>query len=199
MIAASFPKWDTELFTYLNGLHCDLLDPVMKALSSIPLWIPMYLAVIGIIIVKRRFASLAVLCVLGLSFALSDQLAVHLFKNIFERLRPCHDETLKNMVYSLENCGGKYGFVSNHAANAFCFAMFSALFFRNRYWTIIIFLWATGVAYSRIYVGKHFPLDVVCGAIFGIICLQTALLLYNMLKIFVRRKWKNCELPQIFG
>lgn len=198
MNGASFPQWDAELFTYLNGLHCELLDPVMKALSSITLWVPMYLAVIGVIVQKRRFESIAVLCVLGLSFAMTDQLAVHLFKNVFERLRPCHDETLQNLVYSLENCGGKYGFISNHAANAFCFAMFTALFFKNKYWSIFIFLWATGVAYSRIYVGKHFPLDVFCGAIFGVFCQQTALLLYKILKIFVQR-WKNYELPKIFG
>jgi undecaprenyl-diphosphatase len=191
-----FPDWDTELFILINGFHFDWLDPAMKVFSAIQVWIPLYLLVIILIIWKKRVWSIAVLAVLGVSFALADQLSVHLFKNVFERLRPCHVEELKTIIHSLEGCGGKYGFISNHAANSFCFAMFTSLFFKNRYYTIIIFLWAIFVSYSRIYVGKHFPLDVICGAVFGIACQQTALLLYKGLQQIIF-KTKGIIIPNI--
>ncbi|MDR1338530.1 MAG: phosphatase PAP2 family protein, partial [Prevotellaceae bacterium] len=145
------------------------------------------LLVVAVIVWKKRMQSIAILAGLALSFALADQLSVHLFKNVFERLRPCHVEELKNVIHLLENCGGRYGFISNHAANSFCFAMFTSLFFRNRYCSFMIFFWAACVSYSRIYVGKHFPLDVVCGAAFGILCQQTGLLLCNAAKSIINR------------
>jgi undecaprenyl-diphosphatase len=180
-VAVRFPDWDIELFLVINGFHFDWLDPVMKMFSSARIWIPMYLIVAAVIVWKKRIWGIVALAVLVVSFTLADQLSVHLFKNVFERLRPCHVEELKTMIHSLENCGGKYGFISNHAANSFCFAMFTAWIFKNKYYTALIFFWAVCVSYSRIYVGKHFPLDVICGAIFGVVCQQTGLLLYMAL------------------
>jgi undecaprenyl-diphosphatase len=191
-----FPDWDTELFIAINGFHFNWLDAVMKIFSAIEFWIPLYVLVIAFIIWKKRVWSIAVLAVLGVSFALADQLSVLLFKNVFERLRPCHTEELKTVIHSLEGCGGMYGFVSNHAANSFCFAMFTALFFKNKYYTVMIFFWAVCVSYSRIYVGKHFPLDVICGAFFGIACQQVGLLLYRGLQWLVF-KTKGSEIPDI--
>jgi undecaprenyl-diphosphatase len=191
-----FPDWDAELFIIINGFHFDWLDPIMRIFSAIPVWIPLYLSVIAVIILKKRVWSIAVLAVLGISFALADQLSVHLFKNVFERLRPCHVEELKTVIHSLEECGGQYGFISNHAANSFCFAMFTSLFFKNRYYTVMIFFWAVCVSYSRIYVGKHFPLDVICGAIFGLVCQQTGLFLYKKLQWLVF-KTKGFVMPNI--
>ncbi|MDR2383611.1 MAG: phosphatase PAP2 family protein [Prevotellaceae bacterium] len=179
MNAVRFPDWDTDLFVVINGFHFDWLDPVMTVFSSIRIWIPLYLIVAFVILWKERVWGIAILATLVVSFALADQLSVHLFKNVFERLRPCHVEELRTVIHSLENCGGKYGFISNHAANSFCFAMFTACFFKNRYCSILIFAWAVCVSYSRIYVGKHFPLDVVCGAAFGIVCQQAGWLLYK--------------------
>jgi undecaprenyl-diphosphatase len=180
MDAVQFPEWDTKMFVAINGCNFEWLNPVMTTFSSIPFWIPLYLIVATVIVRKKKMWSIATLATLAVSFALSDYLSVHLFKNVFERLRPCHVEELNGVIHLLENCGGKYGFISNHAANSFCFAMFSSLFFKNRYYSIIIFLWAVCVSYSRIYVGKHFPLDVICGAAFGIVCQQTGLLLYKL-------------------
>ncbi|MDR1583409.1 MAG: phosphatase PAP2 family protein [Prevotellaceae bacterium] len=182
-----FPDWDTELFIAINGLHFDWLDPVMEMFSAVRIWIPMYLIVVAVIIWKKRVKSIAVLATLAFSFALADQLSVHLFKNVFERLRPCHVEELKTIIHSLENCGGKYGFISNHAANSFCFAMFTASFFKNKYYTIIIFFWAICVSYSRIYVGKHFPLDIICGAAFGIVCQQIGAMIKLRIENFLTK------------
>jgi undecaprenyl-diphosphatase len=197
MMQCVFPDWDTDLFILLNGFHFDWLDSVMIIFSSIRFWIPLYLIVAVVIILRKRVWSIAVLAMLGISFALADQLSVHLFKNVFERLRPCYVEELKTVIHSIENCGGQYGFISNHAANTFCFAMFTSLFFKNKYYTILIFAWAICVSYSRIYVGKHFPLDVICGAAFGIVCQQTAVLLYNGLRWIVFRM-KGIKMQKMF-
>ncbi|MDR2286393.1 MAG: phosphatase PAP2 family protein [Prevotellaceae bacterium] len=184
-----FPEWDTELFIIINGFHFDWLDPVMKTFSAINVWIPMYLGIVAFMFRGKPVSKgIVELLMLVAAFAMADQLSVHLFKNVFERLRPCHVEELKAVIHSLENCGGRYGFVSNHAANAFCFAMFTAWFFKNRYFTVMIFFWAVCVSYSRIYVGKHFPLDVICGAAFGVICQQTVLLVYKKIIILIKQK-----------
>lgn len=197
MTNLNFPDWDTQLFIFLNNLHVDWLDPVMKFFSAIPVWIPMYLLIVFFMFRKQKLWGLAALAVLGISFALTDQLSVHLFKNVFQRLRPCHTEELQGIMRSLEGCGGRYGFISNHAANAFCLAALTARFFKNKYYTIWIFVWAVLVSYSRIYVGKHFPLDVICGAIFGIICQQVGVWLYALCRIIVF-KTKGYEMPRLF-
>ncbi|MDR2650773.1 MAG: phosphatase PAP2 family protein [Prevotellaceae bacterium] len=189
-----FPDWDTELFIAINGFHFDWLDPVMMTFSAIRIWIPLYLIVVAVVIWKKRAGSIVVLAMWAISFALADQLSVHLFKNVFERLRPCHVEELNSIIHSLENCGGKYGFISNHAANSFCFAMFTSSFFKNKYYTVMIFLWAICVSYSRIYVGKHFPLDVICGAAFGIVCQQTVMLLFKTVKLKIENYSDNDKL-----
>lgn len=183
-----FPDWDKNLFLYLNGMHTNWLDPIMKALSSIPFWIPFYVLLIGWMIYRRRTEGVYALLFIGLAFGLTDQLSVHLFKNVFQRLRPCHDPEIQSLVYSLENCGGRFGFISNHAANTFSLALFSSLFWKNKYFSIGIFIWATAVSYSRIYVGKHFPLDVLCGAAFGLLCGWVSYLLFVWSKNYLAKK-----------
>jgi len=192
-----FPEWDTHLFIFLNGLHLSWLDSLMKLFSSIPFWIPMYIVILAVIVKKKKIWSIAVILVLGISIAFADQLSVILFKNAFERLRPCYAEELQNVIYSLENCGGRYGFISSHAANSFCFAALTSRVLKNKNYTILIFFWALVVSYSRIYVGKHYPLDIICGGIFGVLCQQLIVWLYSICK-FVIFKAKNYEMPKLF-
>lgn len=91
-----------------------------------------------------------------------------LVKVVIQRPRPCQNELLDSSIRVLENCGTNYSFFSAHSSNAFCLAVCTALFFRNKYYTILILIWAIAVAYSRIYVGKHYPLDILFGISFGI-------------------------------
>lgn len=133
-------------------------------------WIPLYLFLFFLAFKKVGKQIWLVALAAVLLILLSDQISVHAFKNVFLRLRPCHDIILQSKVHLLNgHCGGTYGFVSSHAANTFALAMFLYLFFRRKikYFGLLIFTWAALVAYSRIYAGVHYPADVAVGAILG--------------------------------
>ena len=103
-----------------------------------------------------------------LCFLLADQGSVHLFKETVGRLRPCH--TLENVRMFRTHCGGQYGFVSSHAANAFAIITFLIARYRRHVLpTLVLTLWALATCYSRAYLGKHYPGDLLCGALFGVL------------------------------
>jgi undecaprenyl-diphosphatase len=105
----------------------------------------------------------------GLLILIGDRASVEMFKEVFERLRPCHNPTIKYLVHTVDGCGGKFGFVSSHATNSFSLAVFSSLLLKSKFkWiTASMLFWAALVSYSRIYVGVHFPADILGGAILG--------------------------------
>jgi undecaprenyl-diphosphatase len=105
-----------------------------------------------------------------LGIALADLSSVHLFKNVFQRPRPCHEPALEGLVHIVRGkCGGMYGFVSSHAANCFDAAAISGALIRKKWFSVSIACWAAVIGYSRIYLGVHYPGDVVCGAALGAI------------------------------
>ncbi|MBT3209390.1 MAG: phosphatase PAP2 family protein [Bacteroidetes bacterium] len=180
--------WDTKLFLVLNSFHSPLWDDIMWWISATYTWIPLYLFVLFFIFKEKKWKGFFTLFALILMIVLADQISVHLFKEVFERLRPCHNPDISEIVHIVKNkCGGKYGFVSSHAANTFSFALFSAIFFRKLYYTILIIAWASIVSYSRIYLGVHYPGDVVGGAILGLLLGFLVFYIYN----FFERKWIN--------
>ncbi|MBN2682509.1 MAG: phosphatase PAP2 family protein [Bacteroidales bacterium] len=166
----SIEKIDRDLFLSLNACHSPFFDQVMEAVSQTFIWIPLYLFVLFLIYRKLKWQVLAILPVFILGVVLSDQISVYAFKEVFERFRPCHNLDLVDLVHTVNGkCGGKFGFVSSHAANTFMFAALSSLFIRKKWFIILIFFWAVLVSYSRIYLGVHYPGDVFFGAVLGLV------------------------------
>jgi len=158
---------DQQLFLFLNSLNSPFWDKVMSFLSMILVWVPLYLAILIYLgkTYKRKF--LAVLIVIIIAVTISDQSAL-MIKNSVERFRPCHEPSLQGLVHIVNgHCGGRFGFVSSHAANSFNVALLSLLFIKKRWFTVFIVIWAAAISYSRIYLGVHYPADVICGALLG--------------------------------
>ena len=162
--------WDKKLFLFLNGIHSDFWDVVMFNISNKLIWIPFYVLILYLITKHYKKDTVWILLAVVVLVTLSDQLSVHGFKNVFMRLRPCHDPDLAGLVHIVnDKCGGQFGFYSSHASNHFALAAFFSFLFSGiyKYSTIIFLLWAGIISYSRIYLGVHFPLDVFFGGIAG--------------------------------
>ncbi len=123
-------------------------------------------------VIKFKLKAIYMVLFIGILFALSDQISVGLFKDVFQRLRPCHNPAIANMVHLINGwCGGQYGFVSSHASNSFALAVFTGLVLKTHFKLIfpLLLLWSSLVSYSRVYVGVHYPGDILGGAILGTI------------------------------
>ncbi len=184
---------DTSLFLYLNGLNHPWVDPIMVFITGKFSWIPLYAALLAVFIWKYKWQTVMILLVIAILIALSDQLSVKAFKFVFERPRPCHEPDLMPYIHlPAGKCGGAYGFVSSHAANSFALAGFVYLLFRSWFRSVgyFTFGWATLVSYSRIYVGVHYPGDIVAGALLGLI---VALVVYFVFRLADQNLCKtNC-------
>ena len=168
-------KLDSKLFLYLNNLGTPEFDGFWTILSKIEANILMYLFLICLFFyvqkIRPKFLNVFYLIfVIALMITIADQ-GANLFKDSFQRLRPCHNESLKDSLRLVkENCGGKYGFFSAHASNSFSLAIFFGLLFKNRirYIILITIVYASLISYSRIYLGVHFPIDIIIGSSFGL-------------------------------
>jgi len=181
-------KLDSKLFLFLNNLGTPKFDTFWISLSMIEANILMYLFLIFLLFytqkTRPKFLYIFYLfSVIALMITITDQ-GANIFKDSFQRLRPCYDESIKDSLRLVkENCGGKYGFFSAHASNSFSLAIFFGLLFKNRmrYIIIITMIYALLISYSRIYLGVHFPIDIIVGSSFGI-CLGIIMYSFVYLK-----------------
>lgn len=163
---------DQELFLFLNGLGNPSWDGfwlfITDKLSSIPL----YVALLILCLIKLRWKrTVLILVMVALMVTVSDQLS-NLFKYGLERLRPCHDALIEDQMRLVKSyCGGKFGYFSAHASNSFVVVTFFSLIFKGiyRWLPFVLIIWGITVAYSRIYIGVHYPLDVITGITFGML------------------------------
>ena len=167
-VIQTISNWDKSAFLYLNRFHNNLMDYVMTLFTLTPVWFLFYGVILFLIIRRYGRKSIPVLVSLVLMILLTDQFS-NLFKHGVMRLRPSNDPAVAPLAHVFFNAGGLYGFVSALAANAFSFATFSALLFRSRGYAIFIYPWALLIAYTRIYLGVHYPGDILGGIILGIL------------------------------
>jgi len=161
---------DQQVFLFLNGLHTDSLDFLMWWFSDKLIWIPLYLFFFYLLLRKYGWESVAILLSLAILIALSDQVSGFI-KDAVARYRPSHNPEILDQVRTLNGyLGGSFGFVSSHAANSFALAYFLSKFLKSNYtfFTPLLFTWAFVVSYSRIYLGVHYPGDILGGALLGI-------------------------------
>jgi undecaprenyl-diphosphatase len=161
---------DLIVFDMINGVKSVVLDQIMIWLSDKYIWIPLYAFLIYKLVKKygRQF-WLPLVCVL-LTFAFTDQFTASFMKPFFQRLRPCHDESISDIVVVVTRCGGKYGFASSHAANTMGLAfIYFMLFKEQKMFGYSLIIWSFFVGYSRIHLGVHYPGDVLVGFIVGIL------------------------------
>lgn len=163
---------DRHAFLAINGAHTHTLDVVMEGVSEMILWFPLYAFFLWLIIKRHGDKALLwSLPVIALMILLSDKGSVLLFKENVQRLRPCHEPALTGLVHLVyKECGGQYGFISSHASNHFAIAVFMIGVLRStpRWAVAALLLWAALIAYSRVYLGVHYPGDVLVGALYGI-------------------------------
>ncbi|MCC8119533.1 MAG: phosphatase PAP2 family protein [Bacteroidales bacterium] len=163
-------EWDTQFLLFLNNFNHVFADPIMKELSGKWIWVPMYLGIAFLF--WRRFGwkrALILIFAVGAAVALADSCSAKVIRPFFERMRPANiDNPISALVHIVENYrGGKYGFPSCHAANSFALAMSSALMLRVRWYSWFIFIWALFQCYTRVYLGVHYPGDLLVGACVG--------------------------------
>lgn len=197
---------DKEFTLWLNGFNNSFFDVFFYVATQTITWIPLFIALLWLIFKRQGGQGLVTVIFVAIVVLLADQISSTLIKNLVARYRPSHDEFLQYMIHTVNGYrGGRYGFVSSHAANCFAVASFLAFIVRSRALNFAMFSWVLINCYSRIYLGVHFVGDILGGLLVGIIVAKVVYELYlrASLHFFVinhHNKWTlKLGLSNMFG
>lgn len=181
---------DKQVFVFLNGLGSEQYDSFWKIITSQINWIPLFVFLFYLVFKKLGWRhSVLVLIFIAVLIALTDQ-TTNLFKYSFQRLRPCNDPEINSYIRIILS-RKSFSFISGHASNSFASALSLYLILKPYFKYIgLIFLWPLLFAYSRIYLGLHFPLDILCGFAWGAL---TSLFVFQIYKIARKRFFPQSE------
>lgn len=188
---------DKQLLLAINHWTSPWADALMVTMSKVSFWFPLYLLVaVALFIPKlysrgsiaRRDCDGAKVWLVGMAgfvavlfcYLLTDHVS-DIVRNTVCRFRPGHDPVIGSTVRLIDGAGNLYGFFSGHAANTIGFAVITSLIFRRKAWTVFAVVWALLVCYSRMYLGRHYPLDVLCGILCGLLFAAVCYWLYKFL------------------
>ncbi|NOT76522.1 MAG: phosphatase PAP2 family protein [Cyclobacteriaceae bacterium] len=183
-------EWDQQLLLFLNQFHTDWLDPVVLLVTRTDFWLPLYAFLIFLIFKNYKKEGWLVLVGVAVTILLADRITAGVMKPYFHRLRPSNEPGLQGILHLVDNYrGGLYGFASSHAANTTGVALFCFLLFRDKYkWIGLLFLWAFVMTYTRIYLGVHYPGDIITGAAVGLLSGYAGYHSYRWLTTKVQKK-----------
>lgn len=161
---------DGDILVAINSLHSPVCDTIMWYVSDRWIWLPLYL-ILAIMVYNKSSITRCVLCFLMIAIMvfITDQLCASIIRPLVCRMRPSNPDNPLSLVLHLVNGyhGGRYGFPSCHAANTFALAIFLSMYFKNKWLTIFIISWSLLVSYSRMYLGVHYPGDIIGGFVIG--------------------------------
>lgn len=161
---------DTKVLFFFNGIHSPFWDYFMSAFTGKVIWVPMYATILYVLLKNFHWkVALCYLVAIALTITFADQMCNSFLRPLVGRLRPSNPENpIADLVYIVNGRhGGGFGFPSCHAANSFGLAVFLVCLFRQKWLSIFIVLWAFTNSYTRLYLGLHYPGDLLAGAILG--------------------------------